>query len=125
MWLKRTEPYLELIALVSGAITTGTAYFLLFIAHPTWMALDIVDAVISFREAIFRVGMNQVIVSNVCVVFAIILFFISRNYWWLIGAGLLLLSLPMTAAWLMPINLQLVDETLLLDTPENVELLRQ
>lgn len=125
MFFKRIAPYLELLALIGGALTVGTAYYLLFIAHPAWMALDIVDTITVFRELILRVGSSQILVSNVSVLAAIILFFTSRNYWWLVAVGLLLLSLPVTALWLMPINLQFLDEALVIDAPENIELLRQ
>ena len=125
MFFKRIAPYLELLALIGSALTVGTAYYLLFIEYPAWIALDITTTITAFRELILRVGLSQGIVSTVSVVAAIILFFPSRNYWWLIAAGLLLLSLPITALWLMPINLHFLDEALVIDAPENSELLRQ
>ena len=100
---------LELIALVFGAITFGTAYFLLFLAHPAWSAVPFEAFLPVFREIILTIGMSQIIVSNIALVACVVLFFLVRDWSWLVAVAMLLISLPVTMAWLMPINLHFLE----------------
>lgn len=100
---------LELIALLFGAITFGTAYYLLFLSHPAWSAVPFDAFLPVFRETILSIGASQIVVSNIALVACVILFFLSRDWFWLIAVVMLLLSLPITIFWLMPINLHFLE----------------
>lgn len=109
--MKRFEPYLQLIALTGGAITFGTAYYLLFLAHPAWLAAPFDSFLPLFQGQILKIGTSQIIVSNIALVACIALFFISRDSAWLAAVALLLVSLPVTIYLLMPINFAFLEAT--------------
>ena len=58
-----------------------------------------------------EIGMSQIIVSNIALVACVLLFFVSKNWFWLLAVGLLLVSLPATIYLLMPINFAFIDAT--------------
>lgn len=107
--MKTLQKPLELVALVFGAITFGTAYYLLFLAHPAWTAVPFEAFLPVFREIILTIGMSQIIVSNIALVACVILFVMARDWLWLVAVAMLLISLPVTMAWLMPINLHFLE----------------
>ncbi|WP_136439451.1 DUF1772 domain-containing protein [Pacificoceanicola onchidii] len=109
--MKRFEPVLQLIALLGGAVTFGTAYYLLFLAHPAWSAAPFEAFLPMFQGLILKIGMSQIIVSNIALVACAILFFLSKDRFWLIAIALLLVSLPVTMFLLMPINLAFIEAT--------------
>lgn len=109
--MKRFEPSLQLIALLFGAITFGTAYYLLFLSHPAWSAISFSEFLPVFQAMILKIGMSQIIVSNIALVACVVLFFMSKDWFWLIGGPLILASLPVTMYLLMPINFQFIEAT--------------
>ncbi|MCR9237059.1 MAG: DUF1772 domain-containing protein [Alphaproteobacteria bacterium] len=100
---------LELVALLFGAITFGTAYYLLFLSHPAWMAVPFEHFIPVFREMILSIGASQIIVSNIALAACVILFFWSKDWFWLLAVVCLLLSLPVTMWQLMPINFHFLE----------------
>ncbi len=109
--MKRFEPYLQLIALLGGAVTLGTAYYLLFLAHPAWAAAPFEAFLPIFQGLILNIGLSQIIVSNIALVACVCLFFISKDWAWLFAVFMLLVSLPVTMIWLMPINFAFIEAT--------------
>ncbi len=109
--MRALQPYLELIALTGGAITFGTAYYLLVLAHPAWSEAPFEVSLPIFQSMILKIGMSQIIVSNIALMACVVLFFLSRDRMWLVAVVLLLLSLPVTMLWLMPINLSFLEAT--------------
>ena len=109
--MKRFEPFLQLIALLGGAVTFGTAYYLLFLGHPAWSEAPFEAFLPMFQGLILNIGMSQIIVSNIALVACVILFFLSKDWFWLIAVALLLVSLPVTMYLLMPINFQFIEAT--------------
>lgn len=109
--MRKFEPSLQLIALLGGAITFGTAYYLLFLAHPVWSAVDFSSFLPVFQEAILKIGMSQLVISNIALVCCVVLFFLSRDWFWLFAVALLLVSLPVTMLFLMPINFAFIEAT--------------
>ena len=107
--MKALQKPLELIALIFGAITFGTAYYLLFLAHPAWSAVPFEAFLPVFREIILTIGTSQIVVSNIALVACVALFFLVRDWFWLVAVAMLLISLPVTMAWLMPINLHFLE----------------
>ena len=109
--MRTLRPYLELIALTGGAITFGTAYYLLVLAHPAWSSAPFEAFLPIFQGLILKIGMSQIIVSNIALVACVILFFLSRRWAWLLAVLMLLVSLPVTMYLLMPINLAFIEAT--------------
>lgn len=109
--MKRFEPSLQLIALLGGAVTFGTAYYLLFLAHPAWSGAPFEAFLPVFQGLILNIGMSQIIVSNIALVACVILFFISKDWFWVLAVVMLLISLPVTMYLLMPINFQFIEAT--------------
>lgn len=109
--MERFEPILQLIALFGGAVTLGTAYYLLVVAHPAWSAAPFEAFLAVFQGLTLKIGGSQILVSNVALVACVILFFLSKDWVWLIAVALLLVSLPVTTYLLMPINLMFLDAT--------------
>ncbi len=107
--MKKFEPSLQLIALLGGAVTFGTAYYLLFLAHPAWSAAPFEAFLPVFQGLILKIGMSQIIVSNIALVACVVLFFISKDWSWLFAVAMLLVSLPVTIYLLMPINFAFID----------------
>jgi hypothetical protein len=107
--MKPFQRPLELIAILFGGITFGTAYYLLFLAHPAWSSVPFEVFLPVFQALILKIGMSQIIVSNIALVAGVILFFMSRDWSWLIAVVLLLISLPVTMMWLMPINIHFLE----------------
>ena len=108
---RSVQPFIELIALLGGAITFGTAYYLLFLAHPAWSAAHFEAFLPVFQAIILKIGMSQIIVSNIALVACVILFFLSRDWSWLFAVAMLLVSLPVTIYLMMPINFTFIDTT--------------
>ncbi|MDX8350040.1 DUF1772 domain-containing protein [Cognatiyoonia sp. IB215446] len=109
--MKRFEPSLQLIALLGGAVTFGTAYYLMFLAHPAWSAAPFEAFLPVFQGLILKIGGSQIIVSDIALVASVTLFFVSKDWFWLIAVALLLVSLPVTMYLLMPINFQFIEAT--------------
>jgi hypothetical protein len=109
--MKRLEPPLQLIALLGGAITFGTAYYLLFLALPAWSGAPFEAFLPVFQGLILKIGMSQIIVSNIALVACVMLFFISKDWLWLLAVAMLLISLPVTIYLLMPINFAFIEAT--------------
>ncbi len=109
--MKRFEPYLQLIALTGRAITFGTAYYLLVLALPAWLAAPFDRFLPLFQGLILKICTSQIIVSNIALVACIALFFLSRDWAWLAAVALLLVSLPVTIYLLMPINFAFLEGT--------------
>lgn len=109
--MKRFEPSLQLIALLGGAVTFGTAYYLLFLAHPAWSTAPFEAFLPVFQGLILKIGMSQIIVSNAALVACVVLFFISKDWAWLWAVAMLLISLPVTIYLLMPINFAFIEAT--------------
>jgi len=107
----RFEPLLQLVALLGGAVTFGTAYYLLFLAHPAWTDAPFEAFLPVFQGVILKIGMSQIIVSNIALVACVLLFFVSRDWFWLIAVAMLLVSLPVTIYLLMPINFGFIEAT--------------
>lgn len=102
---------LQLIALLGGAITFGTAYYLLFLAHPAWTSAPFEAFLPIFQNLILKIGLSQIIVSNIALVACLLLFFLSKDWFWLVAVGMLLVSLPVTMLLLMPINFAFIEAT--------------
>lgn len=109
--MRKARPILELIALLGGAITFGTAYYLLLLAHPAWSVAPFEAFLPVFQAIILKIGMSQVIVSNIALAACVVLFFASRDWSWLIAVAMLLVSLPVTIYLMMPINFAFLDAT--------------
>lgn len=109
--MRPLQPFLELTALIGGAITFGTAYYLLLLAHPAWSSAPFEAFLPIFQGLILKIGMSQIIVSNVVLVACVILFVLSRRWAWLVAVLMLLVSLPVTIYLLMPINLAFIEAT--------------
>lgn len=107
--MQKRKPWLQLVALIGGAITFGTAYYLLVLAHPSWSAAPFDSFLVIFQDAILKIGMSQVVISTTALIACITLFLMDRDWSWLIAVALLLVSLPVTMFLLMPINLHFLD----------------
>ena len=55
--------------------------------------------------------MSQIIVSNIALVSCVALFSISRDWFWLLAVAMLLIGLPVTIYFLMPINFAFIEAT--------------
>lgn len=115
---------LELKGLLCGGITFGTAYCLLFLSHPAWMAVsfDVFQPV--FRQLILNIGISQIIVTNIALVACLILFFQSRDKFWLIAVAMLVISIPVTMYLLMPTNIYFLEATAPEISPNAIEKLK-
>lgn len=109
--LRRFQKPLEVAALIGGAITFGTAYYLQFLAHPAWSAAPFDAFLAIFQGLIFNIGGSQIVVSNIALISCVILFIMSRDWFWMLAVVMLLVSLPVTMFLLMPINLAFVEAT--------------
>ncbi len=107
--MKPFQQPLELVALLGGGITFGTAYYLLFLAHPAWSALPFEQFLPVFQQLIMKIGLSQMIISNIALLACIVLFFQSKDWYWIAAVALLLLSVPITMFLLMPINLHFLE----------------
>lgn len=103
------KPWLQLIALMGGAITFGTAYYLMVLAHPSWSTAPFDSFLPIFQDAILKIGMSQVTISTAALLSCVVLFFIDRDWSWLVAVVMLLVSLPVTMVLLMPINLYFLE----------------
>lgn len=107
--MKPFQQPLELVALFGGGITFGTAYYLLFLAYPAWSALPFETFLPVFQQLIMKIGLSQMIVSNIALLACVVLFFQSKDWYWVAAVALLLLSVPITIYLLMPINLHFLE----------------
>ena len=107
--MTKVQKPLELIAILCGGITFGTAYYLLFLSHPAWMTVPFDVFLPVFRRMILNIGTSQIIVSNIALVACLILYIQSRDRFWLIAIAMLLISLPVTIYLLMPINIHFLE----------------
>lgn len=99
---------IELLALLSGALFTGGAVYVLLVEHPARMDLPPGAAAEQFRASYRRAAPWQAATAILCVLCGLAASLRGGSWAWAIGAGLIGLAVPFTLIVILPTNRQLL-----------------
>ena len=97
------------IATVASGLFTGAAIYINLVEHPARMQAGTQLALTEFAPSYHRATVTQVSLAATGFVSALRAWRASADARWLIGGGLLVASIPFTAAVILPTNNQLLD----------------
>ena len=97
------------IATVASGLFTGAAIYINLVEHPARMQAGTQLALTEFAPSYHRATVTQVSLAATGFVSALRAWRSSADGRWLLGGGLLVASIPFTAAVILPTNNQLLD----------------
>ena len=97
------------IATVASGLFTGAAIYINLVEHPARMQAGTQLALTEFAPSYHRATVTQVSLAATGFVSALRAWRSSADARWLLGGGLLVASIPFTAAVILPTNNQLLD----------------
>lgn len=103
--------FAEIVSLIFTGLFAGAALYVSLVEHPARMANTLEVALAEFRPSYKRAVVMQVILAVVGVAGAIGAYFLGRGISTLVAGIVLATVVPFTLIVIMPINLQLLDET--------------
>jgi len=103
---------LEFIATLSAGLFCGAAIFINLVEHPARMSCGTVLAVTEFAPSYKRATVMQVLLAVISFLSSLIAWFIHSNIYWLIGSILIIIVIPFTLIFILPVNKKLLDSSL-------------
>ena len=97
------------IATVASGLFTGAAIYINLVEHPARMQAGTQLALTEFAPSYHRATVTQVSLAAIGFLSALRAWRSSADARWLLGGGLLVASIPFTAAVILPTNNQLLD----------------
>lgn len=99
---------IQALALIATAIFSGAAIYINLVEQPARLNLDNHALLLEWKAAYKKGFIMQSSLALVAGILGIISFFKSGNYYWLIGAVLILLNWPYTLIVMLPTNNKLL-----------------
>ena len=103
---------LEFIATLSAGLFCGAAIYINLVEHPARMSCGTVLAVTEFAPSYKRATVMQVLLAVISFLSSLIAWFIHSNIYWLIGSILIIIVIPFTLIFILPVNKKLLDSSL-------------
>jgi uncharacterized membrane protein len=100
---------LQFIAIVCSAVFAGAALYISVVEHPARLKAGVSIALLEFRPSYARASVLQVAMIVSTLICSIGLCLLSHDWTWLIGGGLIAVSIPFTLLVIMPVNRSLLD----------------
>lgn len=99
---------IQALALIIAALFSGAAVYINLVEQPARLNLDDRALLIEWQPAYKKGFLMQSSLALVAGILGIIAFFQSENYYWLVGAILILSNWPYTLIVLLPTNNKLL-----------------
>jgi hypothetical protein len=103
--------FAQILSFIFTGLFAGAALYVSLVEHPARMANTLDIALAEFRPSYKRAAMMQVILAVLGAASAIGAYFLGRGVSTLVAGIVLGTVVPFTLIAIMPINLQLLDET--------------
>ena len=103
---------LEFIATLSAGLFCGAAIYINLVEHPARMSCGTVLAVTEFAPSYKRATVMQVLLAVISFLSSLIAWYIHSNIYWLIGSILIIIVIPFTLIFILPVNKKLLDSSL-------------
>jgi hypothetical protein len=103
--------FAQMLSLIFTGLFAGAALHVSLVEHPARLANTLDIALAEFRPSYKRAAVTQVILAVLGVAGAIGAYFLGRGVSTLVAGIVLATVVPFTLLVIMPINLQLLDET--------------
>jgi hypothetical protein len=103
---------LGFIATLSAGLFCGAAIYINLVEHPARMSCGTVLAVTEFAPSYKRATVMQVLLAVISFLSSLIAWFIHSNINWLIGSILIIIVIPFTLIFILPVNKKLLDSSL-------------
>ena len=103
---------LETIATLSAGLFAGAAIYINLVEHPARMECGTELAIKEFAPSYHRATVVQVSLAVIGFLTAVAVWLIHGDFWWLVGAVLLVAVIPFTLLVIFPTNKKLLDPLL-------------
>jgi len=112
----------QLIAVLASGIWTGAAIYIGFVEHPSTMKVGHTFATEYFRHMSKRTAPLMMFLSALSGLTACGIWWVSGSTAWFVGGSLQLSMFPLTAIFIVPINIKLIRIDPLTEPGQNAEL---
>jgi hypothetical protein len=100
---------LQFLAITCSAVFAVAALYITLVEHPARLSAGVSVALLEFRPSYARASVLQVVMIILTCLCSFGLWFFTRHWGWLIGGGLIGVSIPFTLIVVMPVNRLLLD----------------
>jgi len=102
-------PVLQFLTVMCSAVFAVAALYITLVEHPARLSAGVSVALLQFRPSYARASVLQVAMIVLTCLCSFGLWLFTRNWSWLIGGGLIGVSIPFTLIVVMPVNRLLLD----------------
>lgn len=106
------NPTLELIATLASSLFCGASIYINLVEHPARVSCGTNLAVTEFAPSYKRATVMQVLLAVVAFISSLAAWLLHSGTYWLIGGILIILVIPFTAFFMLPINNILLSNSL-------------
>jgi hypothetical protein len=117
--------FVEILSVVFTGLFAGAALYISLVEHPARMSNTLAVALAEFRPSFRRAAVMQASLAGAGAAAAIGAYFLGRGISTLVAGIVLATVVPFTLIVVMPVNLQLLDETRTAQTPDTDVLLKK
>jgi hypothetical protein len=103
---------LEFIATLSASLFCGASIYINLVEHPARVSCGTALAVTEFAPSYKRAAVLQVSLAAISFLTSLIAWLMNSGTNWLIGSILIIMVIPFTAFFMLPINKMLLDNSL-------------
>src|SRR5215467_14526007 len=104
--------FLEVLTTLSAALFSGAAIYINLVEHPARTECGVHLAVTEFRASYKKGAVFMGSLLMIGCLCAAAVWLLNSNAWWLIGASFLLIPIPYTLVFILPINKRLLATNL-------------
>lgn len=117
--------FIEILSFIFTGLFAGAALYISLVEHPARMSSTLAVALAEFRPSFRRSAVMQSSLAGAGAAAAIGAYFLGRGIPTLVAGIVLATVVPFTLIMVMPVNLQLLDETRTAQTPDTDVLLKK
>ncbi|GAA3508522.1 hypothetical protein GCM10022393_19880 [Aquimarina addita] len=101
---------IEFITLLTTGLTAGTAIYVSLVTHPAWLSTSVASAQDNFTPVFKGSVASQALFSTTAIVGGIAFGILTDEYLWILGSVLMIINIPLTLIFLMPVNNKLMGK---------------
>jgi uncharacterized membrane protein len=106
------QEFTKFLATFCCGLFAGAAAYISFVEHPARMECGTAIAVTQFGPSYRRATIMQATLAVLGFIAAILVWFVERNIWWLVGGAIFVSVVPFTLIIILPTNKRLLEPTL-------------